>query len=124
MGRAPKHAESERAKGLPHPDPKGALKAFYAGQRLESPVGGFLEILGVHSLEGGSAELILECSSSSIRFQLPIKAATRTEKQKVKQALAEGDDPWCPRHGEAKRLYREGILLVCHACGVPFGKAE
>ena len=124
MGRAPKHAASGRANGLPHPDPKGALKAFYAGQRLESPVGGFLEILGVHGLEDGSAKLILECSSSSIRFELPIKGATRTEKQKVKQALAEDADPFCPRHGETERLQREGISLVCGACGIPYGKAE
>ncbi len=124
MGRAPKKADTGgRPSGLPLPDPKGALKAFYAGTRLESPVGGFLEVLGVHSLEDGSATVILECSTSSIRFELPIKAATRTEKAKVKQALADGSDPTCPRHGSEQRLFREGSLLVCHLCGIPFGKA-
>ena len=87
-------------------------------------MGGYLEILGVYALDDGSARLILECNTSSIRFDLPIRAATRTEKTKVKQSLAEGLDPHCPRHGAQQRLFRERSLLVCPLCGVPFGKAE
>lgn len=125
MGRAPKKVDQrKRSGGLPLPDPKGALKSFYAGTRLASPMGGYLELLGVHPLDDGSAKLILECNTSSLRFELPIRAATRTEKTKVKQALAQGEDPFCPRHGPAQRLAREGSQLVCPLCGVRFGKAE
>ena len=124
MGRIAKKATGPGPSGLALPDPKGTAKLFYAGQRMESPVGGVLEILGVHALEDGSARVILECNASSIRFELPIKAATRGEKTKVKEMIAEGVDPTCPRHGGETRLHREGRSLVCHRCGIPFGKAE
>jgi hypothetical protein len=124
MKRAPRHNETEEAAGgLALPDPKTTLKAYYAGNRMESPVGGVLEVLRVQPVEDGSAKLLLECNSSSLRYELPIKKATRTEKTKVKQRLLDGIDPTCPRHGEGWRLTRVGPTLVCPACGVPFGKA-
>lgn len=125
MGRVPKQSEpARRQEVLPLPEPKAALRAYYASNRLESPMGGYLEVLGVHPLEDGSAKVILECSTSSLRFELPIPAATRTEKAKVKQALADGVDPSCPRHAREIRLSREGRQLVCQRCGVAFGRAE
>ena len=125
MGRAPRRDVKEEAPpGMPLPDPKKSLKAYYAGARLESPMGGYLEVLGVHSEDDGSARVILECSASSLRFELPIKRATRTEKAKVKKSLEEGRDPSCPRHGEDQRLARVGAYLVCAPCGVRFGKAD
>ncbi len=90
---------------------------------MGSPVGGVLEVLRVQRVGDGSAKLILECNSSSLRYELPIKKATRTEKTKVKQSLLEGIDPTCPRHGESRRLTRVGPTLVCPACGVTFGRA-
>ncbi len=126
MGRATRQ-ETERqqeARPLPLPEAKGSLKAFYAGARMASPVGGFLEVLRVHPSDDGSAKVILECSTSSLRFEMPIKKATRTERAKIKQSLSEGADPDCPRHGEGHRLTRAGNSLYCGACGIPFGKAE
>lgn len=124
MTRAPRHNVPEEAVGgLPLPDPKATLKAYYAGSRMVSPVGGVLEVLRVQPVGDGSAKLLLECNSSSLRYELPIKKATRTEKTKVKQSLLEGIDPTCPRHGESRRLTRVGLTFVCPACGVPFGKA-
>jgi hypothetical protein len=114
---------SEATGGLALPDPKATLKAYYAGSRMGSPVGGVLEVLRVQRVGDGSAKLILECNSSSLRYELPIKKATRTEKTKVKQSLLEGIDPTCPRHGESRRLTRVGPTLVCPACGVTFGRA-
>jgi len=108
---------------LPLQDPKTTLKAFYAGTQMPSPLGGVLVVLGVHSKDDGSALMVLECNSSSLRYHLPIKKATRTERTKVKQAIESGADPTCPRHGDRQRLVRAGIRFVCGVCGIPFGKA-
>ena len=124
MGRATRQEKEQEAAPLPLPDPKRSLKAFLAGVRMASPVGGFLEVLRVQPSDDGSAKVILECSTSSIRFEMPIKKATRTERAKVKQSLSVGEDPNCPRHGEGHRLTRAGLSLYCGACGIPFGKAE
>ena len=108
---------------LPLEDPKATLKAFYAGAQMESPLGGVLVILGVQPLDDGSATLVMECNSSSLRYHLTIKKATRTERAKVKQFIEAGDDPWCPRHGDRQRLARAGARFVCSACGISFAKA-
>lgn len=102
---------------------KQLLKAYYAGKRMESPNGGFLILLGVRALEGGVAIAIFECSASSLRYEMEIPKATRTERKQVRDALDEGDDPDCPRHGEGARLVRAGKDLVCPACGVAYARA-
>ena len=99
------------------------LKAYYAGQRIESPNGGFLMLLGVRALEGGVAIAIFECSASSLRYGVEIPKATRAERKKVRDALDEGEDPDCPRHGAQMRLVRAGRDLVCTACGVAYARA-
>lgn len=99
---------------------KQLLKRYYLGQQMESPNGGFLMVLGVRPTEGGGAVAIFECSASSLRYELPVPKATRAERAKVKEAMAAGVDPVCPRHGTA--LVRAGKDLVCPACGVPYGK--
>lgn len=101
---------------------KSLLKQYYAGQRMESPAGGFLILLRVRPLEDGSATALLECSASSLRYELAIPKATRTEKKKVKDQLEAGRDPDCPRHGPGQLLTRAGKELVCSACGVTYGK--
>ncbi|MEX2466120.1 MAG: hypothetical protein WD995_04375 [Gemmatimonadota bacterium] len=101
---------------------KQLLKQYYQGQQMESPNGGFLMLLGVRPVEEGGAIAIFECSASSLRYELPIPKATRTERRKVKDALDAGKDPDCPRHGEGHRLVRAGKDLVCTACGVAYGK--
>jgi hypothetical protein len=125
MGRAPRQEPPPGgASGLALPDAKGTLKAYYAGARMMSPMGGVLMVLGLQRVGDGSSRLILECNTSSLRYELPIRAATRTEKSKVKQALEAGADPTCPRHGRGQRLVRAGAYLVCPACGIPFQKAS
>lgn len=101
---------------------KSLLKQYYAGQRMESPAGGFLIVLRVRALDDGSAVALLECSASSLRYELPIPKATRTEKKKVKEQLEEDREPDCPRHGPGQMLTRAGRELVCSACGVTYGK--
>lgn len=103
---------------------KRLLRQYYQGARLDSPMGGFLEPLGVRHEDDGSGIAIFECSASSLRYQLVIPKATRTERKNVKDALEEGRDPSCPRHVDPpRRLQRVRGNLVCTACGVAYAKA-
>lgn len=104
-------------------DEKALLKAYYAGHRMESPNGGYLMLLGIHPVEGGTAIGMFECSASSLRYEIEIPKATRTERKKVRDTLDEGDDPDCPRHGQGMRLVRAGRDLVCTACGIAYARA-
>lgn len=103
---------------------KQLLKQYYAGQRMESPTGGYLMLLGLRSGEGGSSIAIFECSASSLRYEIEIPKATRTERKKVRDALEAGEDPDCPRHGPGSRLVRAGRDLVCRECGVAYARAS
>jgi len=96
------------------------LKQYYSGQRVESPNGGFLMLLAVRGNENGSATAIFECNVSSLRYELPISKATRTERKKVRDVLKAGGDPSCPRHGDAYRLVRAAKEMVCPACGIGY----
>ncbi len=103
---------------------KRLLQLFYQGTRLDSPMGGFLEPLGVRQDDDGSGTAIFECSASSLRYQLAIPKATRTERKAIKEALDEGHDAFCPRHVDPPRkLQRIKGNLVCGACGVVYAKA-
>ncbi len=102
---------------------KQLLKQYYAGQQMKSPNGGFLIPLGVRAAGDGSAVGIFECSVSSLRYELVIPKATRTERKKVRDGIDEGEDPDCPRHGPGTRLVRAGKDLVCTACGVAYARA-
>ena len=104
-------------------NPKQLLKQFYAGQQMESPNGGFLMPLGVRSTDKGGAVGIFECSVSSLRYELAIPKATRTERKKVKDVVDAGGDPDCPRHGPGVKLRRAGKDLVCRSCGIAYAKA-
>ncbi len=98
------------------------LKEYYAGQRMESPNGGFLILLGIRPQEGGKAVGVFECSASSLRYEIVIPKATRTERKKVRDILQQGGDPDCPRHGPDFRLARAGKNLVCSRCGVAYAR--
>jgi len=108
---------------MPLDNEKQLLKAYYAGQRIESPNGGYLMLLGVRGLEGGVGIAIFECSASSLRYEMEIPKATRTERKKVRDVVEAGDDPDCPRHGVSARLVRAGKDLVCSACGIAYARA-
>jgi ribosomal protein S27AE len=98
------------------------LKEYYAGQRMESPNGGFLILLGIRPQEGGTAVGVFECSASSLRYEILIPKATRTERKKVRDVLQQDGDPDCPRHGPDFRLARAGKNLVCSRCGVAYAR--
>ncbi|MEC7740039.1 MAG: hypothetical protein VYA31_04415 [Gemmatimonadota bacterium] len=98
------------------------LKEYYAGQRMESPNGGFLILLGIRPQEGGTAVGVFECSASSLRYEIVIPKATRTERKKVREVLQQDGDPDCPRHGPDFRLARAGKNLVCSRCGVAYAR--
>jgi hypothetical protein len=108
---------------IPLPKNKKVLEQYYTGKRLESPLGGHLDPLGVREAEDGTGQVLLECNTSSLRFVLIIPKATRTEKTKVKESLESEDDPACPRHGPGQRLTRSGKNWACPLCGVAYGKA-
>jgi len=79
-------------------DEKGPLKAYYAGLRMQSPNGGYLMLLGVHPLEGGTAVGIFECSASSLRYEIDIPIAIEIAPREYRgRPGAEGD-----RYGRLK----------------------
>ena len=98
------------------------LKEYYAGQRMESPNGGFLILLGIRPHLSGTAVGVFECSASSLRYEIVIPKATRTERKKVRDVLQQDGDPDCPRHGPDFRLARAGKNLVCSRCGVAYAR--
>ena len=102
---------------------KQLLKQYYGGQRMESPNGGYLMLLGLRPGEGGSSAAIFECSATSMRYEIEIPKATRTERKKVRDELDAGEDPDCPRHGYGTRLVRAGRDLICRSCGVAYARA-
>ena len=97
-------------------------KAYYAGQQIHSPMGGFLQLLGVRSRDDGSAIALLECSASSLRYLMELAKASKGERAHVKASQARGEDPDCPRHGTGVRLFRAGKDLVCPLCGIAYGR--
>ena len=114
-------AESDR--GLSLPDEDDLLGLYYVGGRLPSPSGGFLMVLGVRPEDEGSGLVLLECTSSSLRYQMNVPKATRSERRKVRDMIAEGSDPKCPRH-DGEFLTRIRHDLVCSRCGVRYAKAK
>ena len=105
------------------PDTDALLGLYYDGGRLPSPSGGFLMVLGVRAEDEGSGSILLECTSSSLRYEMSVPKATRSERKKVRDLIAEGDDPKCPRH-QGQLLTRIRHDLACPRCGVRYAKAK
>ena len=105
------------------PEEDSLLRLYYEGGRLPSPSGGFLMVLGVRPEDEGSGLVLLECTSSSLRYQMNVPKATRSERRKVRDMIAEGSDPQCPRH-DGEFLTRIRHDLVCSRCGVRYAKAK
>lgn len=116
--------EPTRPLALPLPDMKKQLRRYYSGERLRSPQGGLLEVVRIQSGRGERepGRVLLDCLTSSLRYELTIPPATKVERDAVRASQAEGRDPACPRHGPGARLLRAGALLVCPSCGVAFGR--
>lgn len=108
---------------IPLPREKKLLEKYYAGERLSSPLGGQLDILGVRGGDKGTGRVLMECNASSLRFVLMIPKATSSEKAEVKKVVEGGEDPHCPRHGPRFPLSKSGKEWVCHLCAVSYGKA-
>ena len=122
LGDDPTVAE-ESGQRLDLPDEDGLLRLYYEGGRLPSPSGGFLMVLGVHPEVEGSGSVLLECTSSSLRYQMSVPKATRAERKKVRDLIDEGEDPKCPRH-EDQLLTRIRHDFACPRCGVRYAKAK
>lgn len=105
------------------PKSKKVLERYYAGKRLESPLGGGLDVLGIREGDDKAGRVLMECNTSSLRFVLVVPKANRAEKASIKEALEAGDDLFCPRHGEDQRLSKSGKEWVCSLCGVAYGKS-
>ena len=101
---------------------KQLLTRYYAGAQMESPNGGFLMPLGIRARDDGSAIAMFECSASSLRYELTIPKGSRGERKTVKDVMASGAEPDCPRHGPEFRLARAGKNLVCVSCGIAYGR--
>lgn len=102
---------------------KALLQAYYRGGHMPSPMGGFLDPLRVRNESDGSGTVLLECSASSLRYELKVPKATRKERADIKAAQEAGDATFCPRHTEpSRRLQRVGGHLVCPLCGVRYGR--
>ena len=114
-------AESDRRLTLPNED--ALLRLYYDGGRLPSPAGGSLVVLGVRPEDDGSGSLLLECTSSSLRYKISVPKATRSERKKVRTLIDEGGDPKCPRH-QGEILVRIRHDLACSSCGVRYAKAK
>jgi hypothetical protein len=114
-------AETDRRLSLP--DEEDLLRLYYEGGRLPSPSGGFLMVLGVRPEDEGTGSILLECTSSSLRYQMSVPKATRTERRKVRAMIDEGSDPKCPRH-QGQLLVRIRHNLACAGCGVLYAKAK
>ncbi len=105
------------------PDEDSLLRLYYDGGRLPSPSGGFLIVLGVRPEDEGSGSILLECTSSSLRYRMSVPKATRSERKKVRAMIDEGSDPKCPRHQD-QLLVRIRHDLACPRCGVRYAKAK
>ena len=125
MSRHPavEHPPGSPANPIPLPKEKKVLIRYYEGKRLDSPMGGDLDFLGVRESEEGVGRALFECNVSSLRYVLTIPKATRTERAKVKESVEKGADLPCPRHGFRQRLTKSGREWVCPLCGVSFGKS-
>ena len=66
---------------IPLPKDKQVLEKYYAGKRLESPLGGQLDILGVREGEDGTGRVLLECNG-------PYQPLTKSGKDWVCQQCA------------------------------------
>lgn len=108
---------------IPLPRSKKTLDRYYRGKRLDSPMGGHLDVLGIREGNRGTGRVLLECNTSSLRYVLVIPKATPKERSLVKDVLEDGEDPYCPRHGESHRLTKSRKNWVCSLCGVPYGKS-
>lgn len=110
--------------GVEELDEAKKMERLYCSDRqVPSPMGGILVPLGVRGEADGTATVLFECQSSSLRYQLPIRKATRTEKSKVKAQTDEGLDPLCPRGEEGPSLVRRGNDWFCPRCNIKFGRA-
>ena len=111
-------------RGIPLEGGKKLLQQYYAGARLESPHGGTLHLLRIRPEDDGSGTVLFECAVSSLRYELHVPKATRTDRKKVKDQQDEGREPFCPRHVETpEKLIRSGDQLVCALCGVRYGRS-
>ncbi len=115
--------EAESDERLTLPDQDSLLRLYYEGGRLPSQSGGFLMVLGVRHEDEGSGSILLECTTSSLRYQMSVPKATRSERKKVRAMIDEGSDPKCPRH-QGQFLVRIRHDLACANCGVRYAKAK
>ena len=114
-------AESDQR--LAVPDEDSLLRLYYDGGRLPSPSGGFLMVQGVRPEDEGSGSILLECTASSLRYEVSVPKATRSERKRVRDMIDEGSDPKCPRHQD-QLLVRVRHDLTCPSCGVRYAKAK
>ena len=93
-----------------------------SGRQVPSPMGGFLEALGVREEKNGTSTVLFECKTSALRFQLPLRISTWRERRKVRLQSDEDLDPLCPRGELGPSLVRRGKDFFCPQCSIMFGR--
>lgn len=96
------------------------LARYYAGEAVPCPVdcGDEAEAVRVTTAETGEGVIWMECGGCAQRRRYTAPPATAEERRRVREAVADGREPMCPRHDRPTALRRRGRQLVCPRCGV------
>ncbi len=106
------------------PEIKKAERLHCSGRQVPSPMGGFLMDLCVRDEPDGTSTVLFECTTSALRYELPMRTSTWRERRKVRLQAEEGLEPLCPRGGQpGPSMERRGKNFHCPRCKVMFGRA-
>jgi len=138
----PKSKSAERESGKPLPKPASAKPArigfgaqalkngrtmeqlYCSDRQLPSPMDGSLAYLGVRAEPDGTSTVLFECTRSALRFELPMRNSSWRERRKVKEQVADGLEPLCPRAEPGPVLQRRENYWYCPRCNIKFGLAS
>ena len=138
----PKSKSAERESGKPSPKPASAKPArigfgaqalkngrtmeqlYCSDRQLPSPMDGSLAYLGVRAEPDGTSTVLFECTRSALRFELPMRNSSWRERRKVKEQVADGLEPLCPRAELGPVLQRRENYWYCPRCNIKFGLAS
>lgn len=108
--------------GVPVLDDARAMERLYCSDRqLPSPMGGSLAYMGVRAEASHGSTVLFECTRSALRFELPMRGSSWRERRKVKDQVADGLEPLCPRAALGPALQRREDQWYCPRCNIKFG---
>ncbi len=124
--RKPKKAKPARIGfgAQPLEDGKAMERLYCSERQLPSPMGGSLAYMGARAEPDGTSTVLFECKTSTLRFELPMRNSTWRERRKVKEQVADGLEPLCPRAELGPALQRREDYWYCPRCNLKFGLAS